>query len=249
MLHKLGFSVTMTAGTSTSGEVAEACGDGVAACWCLKRHRSQDGTWGGKQHPSMMMDALHLCVWNAACSSLAGHRAEERSLQWVLKLDGVSGADLRRSQPPLGAKSSCSRLRALLGSCILPRSMYYEAFSSKTCFPNSSGSSPDKRGMQGQSCCTESGESGTLLHAGLSHPLLLRHTSSPEEQIYSALNDFSEAVVWATIYGGLSYRGITSHSHAACGEPGFLCVPALVGDFYLPLKSQVREGFDTDGMT
>lgn len=159
----------------------------------------------------------------------------ERSLLWIVKLDGVSGADLKKSQPPPGAKkkSYVPCLAAKPPLCAL----YHKAFSSKICFPNSSGSSADKREMQGQSCWAEFGESETLLPTGVSRPPLLRHTSSTEKWIHSALHDFSKAVVWMVIYGGLICRGITSRSRAACGEPGFLCVPAPVGDFYLPLKS------------
>lgn len=205
--------------------------------------------WGGKQHPSMT-NPLHLCFWRKACTSLAGHGEEESGLQWIVKLDRVTGADLESSQIPPGSKKKrCSGLHALLSSQIPPCALYHEAFSSKTCLAESSGSSLDKRGMRGQSCYAEFKESETLLPAGASHPLLLQHISFPEKWIYSALNDLSEAVVWSTVYGGLSYRGITSHTCAVCSEPGFLCVPAPVRDFYLPLKSQVLEVFDMDGMT
>lgn len=49
------------------------------------------------------------------------------------------------------------------------------------------------------------------------------------------------------IYGGLVLeRNLISFP---CYVPGFPCVPALVRDFHLPLKSQVQEGFDRDGIT
>lgn len=88
----------------------------------------------------------------------------------------------------------------------------------------------------------EFGESETLLPTRVSRPLPLRHTSSPEKWIYSAPNNFSEAVVWPVIYGGLSCRGITSHSYAACGEPSFLCVPVPVGDFLPPSEISGMKG-------
>lgn len=48
-------------------------------------------------------------------------------------------------------------------------------------------------------------------------------------------------------YGGLELE--RNHISFPCYIPGFLCVPALVTDFHLTLKSQVQEGFDRDGMT
>lgn len=114
--------MAITAGTSTSGEVAAACWDGVAPCWRLSRHRSRDVKWGGKQQPSMA-NPLHLCIWRKVCNSLSGHGEEfavdseaRRSIgSWLEK---VSASSWGKEE----------ELRALLGSqtpplCSVPRGL------------------------------------------------------------------------------------------------------------------------------
>lgn len=149
----------------------------------------------------------------------------------------------------VSASSSVKAEELLMSLCIAQQpnptcALHHEAFSSKTCFANRS--SPDKKRMQGWSCCTGFKDSETLPSAGVSHPLPLQHNSYPEKWISSALSDFSKAGIWLMVYGGLELE--RNRISFPCYVPDFLCGPALAGDFHLPLKSQVQEGFDRDDL-
>lgn len=105
--------------------------------------------WSGKQHPSLT-DHLHACVWHKVCSSLSGHREEEqRGLQWIVNLDGVLGADLKKSQTQAGAKKEiCSGLRALLDSQITPLPCAMRSSAPKPTFPTALAPVQTKEGCR-----------------------------------------------------------------------------------------------------
>lgn len=171
MLLPGAFSMTITVGTSSTGEVAEACWDGGAACWCLIRHRSQvighDVGWHS-----------YLGTSHATVRLVSGK--EQRSLLWIGNLDGVLGVTWRGFSFFLsqgrGASHGyvhCSAVQSHLCSVLWglqPQNLLMVLVPAQP-----------KKGMQEWSCCTGFKDSEALLPAGVSRPLLLQHSSYPKK--------------------------------------------------------------------
>lgn len=154
------------------------------------------------------------------------------------------GSDLKRFHFPLQSrKRSFSQQCALLSSQIPPVLCTMRPPAPKPALPMVLVPAQTKKGIQGWSSCTEFKDSETLLPAEVFHPLLLQHRSYPDKLIYCVLSDFSKPGEGPVIYGSLELE--RNRISFLCNVPGFLCVPVLVKDFHLPLKSR----FDRDGMT
>lgn len=177
------------------GNFSRAHWDGAALLLHLSRHKSKEVKLGDEQCLSVT-NPLLLCVWHGACSSLAGHWEEERCLQCVAKLGRLWRADFKRFQPSPGQRRRaaqgdvlCSAAKSLLYA--VPWGLQLQKLLSQLAWT---------KGRCIDRAVTRRWASKTFLPARASLSSAHQYTTSPEKRIYSALSDFSEAVVWPVIY-------------------------------------------------